>query len=282
MADEAQTIRRNESVRALCGGSVVDKFIRPTLAEFLGTAFLVFLLCSCGPIYLFHGEIYDRSITLNDNLFSALVYGFGYVFLIYAFGDISGGYFNPVITFALTLNGALPVLVAVCFFIAQIGGGLLGAALALAAVPTNKYTQFIGGATMLINETEPGWAVLIEGILTFIVTLTVCITALDKTKKKMSPLAVGFSVIACAMSGAQYTGGSMNPARSLGPAASYSKYLEFNVWEHHYVYWAGPTAGALVAAIIYRFLFAKRRTPDYTTFTNFEGHSAHSNDIPIQ
>ncbi|XP_062605115.1 aquaporin-8-like [Saccostrea cucullata] len=277
MADEAQTIPRHESVCVLCGGSVVDKFVRPTLAEFLGTAFLVFLLCSCAPI-----RLNTFMHIIEGNVFSALVYGFGYAFLIYAFGDISGGYFNPVITFALTLNGALPVLVAICFFIAQIGGSFLGAALALAAIPTNKYKEFIGGATMLINETEPGWAVLIEGILTFILTFTVLLTSLDKKKKKMSPLAIGFSVIACAMSGARYTGGSMNPARSLGPAAAYSKYLEFNVWEHHYVYWVGPTAGAVVAAIIYRFLFAKRRTPDYMTFTNSEGHLTPSNNIPIQ
>ncbi|XP_062592013.1 aquaporin-8-like, partial [Saccostrea cucullata] len=194
----------------------------------------------------------------------------------------SGGYFNPAITFALTLNRVLPVLVAVCFFIAQIGGGLIGGALALAAVPTNKYTQFIGGATMLINETEPGWAVLIEGILTFIVTFIVLLTTLDKKKRKMSPLAIGFSFIACALSGAPYTGGSMNPARSLGPSASYSRYLYFNIWEYHYVYWVGPIAGALVAAIIYRFLFANRRTPDYMTFTISEEHSTPSNNIHIQ
>ncbi|XP_061181904.1 aquaporin-8-like [Saccostrea echinata] len=274
MADEAQTIHRTESDRVLCGGSVVDKFVRPTLAEFLGTTFLVFLLCFCAPISHEYGKLYTY-------ISSGQVYGFAYVFLIYALGDISGGYFNPAITFALTLNGALPVLVAVCFFIAQIVGGLLGAALALAAVPENKYIQFIGGATMLINDTKPGWAVLVESILTFILASTVLLTTLDKKKKKLSALAIGFSVIACTLSGAPYTGGSMNPARSLGPAVSYSRYLYFNVWEHHYVYWVGPTAGALVAAIVYRFLFAKRRTPEYMNFTNSEGQSTPSNSIPI-
>ncbi|XP_062605116.1 aquaporin-8-like isoform X1 [Saccostrea cucullata] len=270
MANEAQTTRRNDS-----GGLVVDKFIRPAFAEFLGTAFLVFLLCLSGPIYLYNGK-------LGENIFSALVYGFGYVFLIYAFGEISGGYFNPAITFALTWNRVLPVPVAVCFSIAQIAGGLLGGALALAAVPTNKYRRIIGGAIVLLNKTKPGWAILIEGILTFIVTLTVFITALDKKRRKLSPLAIGFSVIACAMSGAEYTGGCMNPARSLGPAVSYSRYLDFNVWEYHHVYWMGPYAGALMAAIIYSKIFAKRRTPDYLTFTHSEGHSTPSNNIPIQ
>ncbi|XP_062605122.1 aquaporin-8-like isoform X2 [Saccostrea cucullata] len=198
MADEAQTIRRHESDRALCGGSVVDNYIRPTLAEFLGTAFLVFLLCLCAPIHLYYGDLFENSL-------SALVYGFGYVSLIYAFGDISGGYFNPAITFALAWNDTLPVLVAVFFIIAQTVGGILGGALALAAVPTNKYTQFIDGATKLINETDPGWALLVEVILTFMITFTVLLTAFDKKKKNMSPLAIGFSVVACAMSGVLFS-----------------------------------------------------------------------------
>lgn len=51
---------------------------------------------------------------------------------------------------------------------------------------------------------------------------------------------------------AKTTGASMNPARSFGPAVAYSKYGDVNVWEHHYVYWVGPTAGAIAAAVIYR------------------------------
>lgn len=53
------------------------------------------------------------------------------------------------------------------------------------------------------------------------------------------------------------TGGSMNPARSFGPVVCMSKpQINDIVWKHHYVYWVGPTAGSIVAAVIYRFILS--------------------------
>lgn len=55
------------------------------------------------------------------------------------------------------------------------------------------------------------------------------------------------------------TGGSMNPARSLGPAVSFSVYADYVddlVWKYHYIYWVGPFAGTLVAALMYRYILS--------------------------
>ncbi|KAG6924531.1 putative aquaporin TIP4-1, partial [Chelydra serpentina] len=63
-------------------------------------------------------------------------------------------------------------------------------------------------------------------------------------------LAVGFSVTAGALAAGTFSGGSMNPARSLGPA------VLTGIWDHHWVYWIGPSLGAVLAGLSYEFLFA--------------------------
>lgn len=175
-----------------------------------------------------------------------------------------GGYFNPVITAAVTVCGGVTVRVAVCYFFAQILGGLTGAALSLAILPSDMYSLYLGGSTTLVNGTEPGWGLLAEGILTFILVLTVLMVTVDENKQQLSPLVTGLSIVVGVMAGASLTGGSMNPARSLGPAVCYSLHQDSSyVWSYHYIYWVGPAAGAVVATLVFRFLFASGSREQY-------------------
>ncbi|XP_062574498.1 aquaporin-8-like, partial [Saccostrea cucullata] len=96
------------------GNSFLDKVVRPVVAEFIGTTLFVFTVC------LFPAK--------NTNL-SGLLQGFAYVSLIAGLGKFSGGHFNPAITAAVTLCGGVPILVAVCYILAQMLGGLIGASL---------------------------------------------------------------------------------------------------------------------------------------------------------
>ncbi|XP_062580742.1 aquaporin-8-like [Saccostrea cucullata] len=219
--------------------SFFNKVVRPVLAEFIGTTLFVFSVCL---------------IPADYSIASSLLQGFAYVFLIVGLGKFSGGHFNPAITSAVALCGGVSLLSAVCYIIAQLVGGLIGAALVLGILSVQDYELLHGGATLLSKR--PGWGVLTEAILTFMLILTVLITTMDEKKHKLAPLAIGFAVTVGVMAGGSVTGGSMNPARSLGPAVSTLKYEHIEgVWEYHYVYWVGPFVGVLVAVLIYRLLF---------------------------
>lgn len=229
--------------------SFYKSHVRPVIVEFIGTTILVFLVCMTS----------ERFSYLSD-----LVYGFATVFLIASFGDISGGHFNPAITLGCTLAGALSILRAVCYFFAQILGGMLGAAFTRAVLPEEMYKAIAGGSTLIINnDVKPGWGIMTEAILTFIIVLTFLHSKVDK-KSQHAPLSVGLSVAACSFAGVNLTGGSMNPARSFGPALAFSVYngwidkyhIRYDGWEYHYIYWVGPIAGALVTALTYRFVLA--------------------------
>lgn len=91
---------------------------------------------------------------------------------------------------------------------------------------------------------------LVELIITFILVITI-FSCCDDRRKDLSgsfPLQIGLAVAIGGLFGGKFTGGSMNPARSLGPA------VVTGIWTHHWIYWLGPISGALVAAFLYQFV----------------------------
>lgn len=63
------------------------------------------------------------------------------------------------------------------------------------------YSSYLGGSTTLVNGTEPGWGLLAEGILTFILVLTVLMVTVDENKQQLSPLVTGLSIVVGVMAG---------------------------------------------------------------------------------
>lgn len=222
-----------------------EEYIQPVYAEFLGVCLFVFV-----------GVLSPLSEGTDGNLIGVAVgHGLTIALLIMALGNISGGHFNPAVTFGVALSGNIKPLLAVAYVIGQLLGGLLGAAFVRAILPANTYSM-MNGAQTLPPVIEPGWAVLCEGILTFILVFTVLMTAVDnRTKSKLAPLAIGFAVAVDILAGGRVTGASMNPARTFGPAVVASPLVD-GLWTYHYVYWVGPLGGAFLAAINYRLLFA--------------------------
>ncbi|XP_052071843.1 aquaporin-8-like [Mytilus californianus] len=221
--------------------------IRPVVAEFVGVTVFVF--------------VGTMVVQTNDTTSIGLAHGLMIALLIMGLGNISGGHFNPAVTLGVALNDGISLSLSVLYFCAQMIGGALGAAFTRAVLPSNVYHGAIsinGGAHTLSPGVEPGWAILCEAILTFVLVFTVLMNALDKRNQDsvLTPLAIGFAVAVDIMGGGMTTGGSMNPARSFGPALAVSAF-NTDVWKHHYVYWIGPAIGSLVAAGIYRFLFRR-------------------------
>jgi glycerol uptake facilitator-like aquaporin len=107
--------------------------------------------------------------------------------------------------------------------------------------------------------------IFIEFIVTFVLVTVILMVALDtKSKTGLAPILIGFTLAVNILAVGAYTGGSVNPARSLGPA------IFSHQWANHYVYWIGPLVGAIVAGFLYRTVWAhydRRMFVKHTTTT---------------
>eukprot|EP00164_Ancoracysta_twista_P001297 GFYU01001698.1.p2 GENE.GFYU01001698.1~~GFYU01001698.1.p2 ORF type:complete len:231 (+),score=69.82 GFYU01001698.1:74-766(+) len=173
--------------------------------------------------------------------------GFALVVLIYAVGHISGGHLNPVVSFCMMLTGLLSPLMTVLYMLAQLLGAMVGAGMLHGLIGETKgkgaCTLPKGGITA---EQAMGW----ECMMTFALLFVIYATAVDKRgQKALAPLAIGMTLYVAAASGGAFTGGALNPARTLGPA------VVFNCWDSQWAYWIGQFFGGVSAAFLYKFGF---------------------------
>jgi aquaporin Z len=187
----------------------------------------------------------------------ALAHGIVLAVLVSALGAISGGHFNPAVTFGVWLTGKIDWHRAGAYVIAQLIGALL-AAWAVRLVFPVGVSQTLG-TPALGSGIEPLAGILVEAILTVILVTAVIGTAVDLRGPKIGGLAIGFAVAADILMGGPLTGAAMNPARWFGPAAV------TGMWNDWFVWIIGPLLGATTVALAYRYLFAEEasllRTP---------------------
>ena len=126
-------------------------------------------------------------------------------------------------------------------------GAVLGSAILYGATPEAARASLGANGLGLV----PAWAgVLLELLLTMLLVLVVFATAVDQSRgvaPGLAPLLIGLTVTAAHVVLIPYTGTSINPARSLGPA------LVRGVWEDHWVFWVGPLLGGALGGLIYTF-----------------------------
>ena len=211
-----------------------DAMLRRYAAEFIGTFGIVFAPVALAGAAHFSGAASDLAT-------AAWVSGLAVLAMIYALGHISAAHFNPAVTLGFAVAGRFPWRFVLPYWAAQFLGGIAAAAQA---------ALFFGrGHGVHIPASGPlSRAVGLEAILTFFLMLVIIAGATDKRANGAVPgLAIGLTVVFDVLIGGAVTGGSMNPARSLGPAlfgggASLS---------HYWVYVVGPVIGAIVAARLY-------------------------------
>ena len=107
------------------------------------------------------------------------------------------------------------------------------------------------GANGINASTTAFGGMVMELIGSMILVLVVYATAVDKNNKSspmLPPLLIGLTVSVAHLLLIPYTGTSINPARSLGPA------IVANVWENHWVFWIGPILGGAIGGVLYRFV----------------------------
>lgn len=214
------------------------------LAEAIGTF---------GLIFFGAGAILQQQATQTVGTTGiAVAHGLAILVGVYALGHISGGHFNPAITFGMWLTKRLGVGGAILYWIAQLVGASLAAWMLSFAYQGGPVDVHLG--TPAIDPTiSPRTGLALEAIMTFFLVLVVFGTAVDpRAPKGFAGLAIGLTITAGILVGGALTGGAMNPARAFGPA------LASQYWQDQWIYWVGPLLGGGVAAILYdRFLLQR-------------------------
>ncbi len=215
--------------------------LRATLAEFLATFLLVFI--GVGAI----GAFTDVSNVAGPQiLLIGVAHGLAVAVGVIAVGRVSGAHINPAVTVAALISGRIGLVRSGMYIVAQLGG----AAVAMVALDGSAFqTNNLGLHAPGLNVTT-GNAFVIEVVLTFFLVFVIFATALDKRNTTaLAPLAIGGMIAMGHFVAIPLTGASMNPARSFGPALIHGE------WADHWIYWAAPIAGAVIAAIVYVTIF---------------------------
>ena len=223
---------------------------RPALAELVGT--FTFFFIGAGAVCT---DAYTRGGVALPGI--ALAHGLALAVMVSSFGAISGGHFNPAVSIAFAVVGRLPLVTMVAYVVAQLVGAVL-AGIALRAVFAGVFPDAVIGAAHLGTpslglDVSFGTGVLVEAILTFALVIAIFGTAVDeRAPRTIAGFGIGLTVAADILFGGPLTGAAMNPARAFGPA------FASQFWDNHLVYWLGPLAGAVAAALLYEFLFIER------------------------
>jgi len=234
------------------------------VAEFLGLVLLVFFGCGTANACA-RGVLPNRPLPADFITCVSLAFGLTIACTAQAVGHISGGHINPAVTLGILVSGKLSLLRGVLYMIAQFLGGIVGAALLKAVVPSGGFNDAANywpenhlGANGLQTGVQAYQGMIVEAMVTFILVLVVygcCDSRRDDVKGSV-PLAIGLTVTLSHLLSIGFTGAGLNPARTLGPAIMTGKYDD--LW----VYFVGPFLGAAVAGILYTVLFrAKKPVP---------------------
>lgn len=216
---------------------------RSVAAEFLGTALLVFLAVGAAVV----------GIDVLGPLGVAVAFGFVLLALAYAIGPVSGCHINPAVTLGVLLSRGMTLAEAGAYWVAQIAGGIAGAALLkLLTSGFGDVTDQTGalGANDWGATISAGGAFVLEVLLTFVLVMVVLLVTGKAAAPGFAGLAIGLTLTAVHLVGIPLTGTSVNPARSIGPAL----FTGGDPLAHVWLFVVAPLVGAVLAVGVARLL----------------------------
>ncbi|MCC6319053.1 MAG: aquaporin [Gemmatimonadaceae bacterium] len=204
--------------------------MRKLLTEFIGTFFLVLTI--------------GLTVTASSP-YAPLAIGASLMVMVYMGGHISGGHYNPAVSLAAMLRGALPRGDYAGYVTSQVLGALV-ASIAVYVVTGQTF------APAPSPSASPLAALLVELLYTFALALVVLNTAVSKHTQGNSyyGLAIGFTVVVGAYAGGGISGGAFNPAVGIGPIIINAT-LGTGGWSDLWLYLVGPLAGGALAATVF-------------------------------
>lgn len=207
-------------------------------AEFLGT----FALCFVGQGSIVVQHILGR----GDLLTIAAAHGVILAVMVSALGAVSGGHFNPAVTFGFVTTGRQSWTSAITYWVSQLLGAVVASFLLRAAVPGEAGDAVHYGAPAIMAGLGVSQAFIIEFVLTFFLVTAVWGTAVDERAPRIGGFGIGLTVFAGILVGGPLTGAALNPARAFGAA------LVSGTWGNHWLYWLAPMLGGAAAARAYK------------------------------
>jgi aquaporin Z len=227
------------------------------LAEFLGTFAL--LLLGGGAAVFSLGDPGNARVVLVSLAFGGVIAG-----AVYAFGDVSGGHFNPAVTLSMALSRRMPLGDVVPYLVAQIVGGIVGILVVFGVAHGSAGTfslaqgAALGSQCYAGNGAPPGCGFsvgsvfLLELALTFVFVLVIqFVTRPENGTKNLAPLAIGITLMVANLVAINVDGASINPVRSFSPALV-SLYWSNASWaiQQSWLFWVAPILGGLLASVV--------------------------------
>lgn len=220
--------------------------MRKYLAEAVGT--MVLVLMGCGAAVSLGCTSNDPALA-STVIGTALAFGLSVVAMAYAIGGISGCHINPAITLGVWMSGRMSGKDAGMYMLFQTIGGILGAAILWLCTTTSGDAIVGTGA----NACQPGVEIMGGLVAEIVFTAIFVLVVLGSTDSKkgagnFAGLAIGLSLVLVHLVCIRYTGTSVNPARSIGPALFQGGAALSQLW----IFIVGPFVGAAIAALIWK------------------------------
>lgn len=211
------------------------------VAEFLGTFVLVFFACGTAAVLKCNGAEPNAAYALT-----ALAFGLVIVAMAYSIGQVSGCHINPAVSLAMLLDGRMSAGEFLGYIVSQCLGAIAGAGCLSAVLGGNESGL---GTNGLYNGNILA-SLIIECILTFVFVLVILAVTSKEDYSRMAGLVIGLTLVLVHILGIHFTGTSVNPARSIGPALFVGGEALANVW----VFVVGPLVGGALAAGCWKWL----------------------------
>jgi aquaporin Z len=220
-------------------------------AELVGIFVLVFI--GCGSAVIAGKAIGFAGI--------AFAFGLAVLAMVYAIGGISGCHINPAISVGMLVAGKMKWRDTIMYIIAQCIGAIIAAGiLFVIASGLQGYSVAVNGLGQNgFGSASPGGYNLASGFIAEVVLTAIFLLVIFGATSKYAPagfggLAIGLSLVFIHLVGIPITGTSVNPARSLGPAVFAGATALSQLW----VFWVVPLIGAILAAVLWRFVFDRK------------------------
>jgi aquaporin Z len=215
--------------------------LRRGVAEALGAGALTFI--GAGSII----------VGGNDLLAIAAAHGLILAIMVSALGHISGGHFNPAVTFGFLVTRRIEFPMAVVYWVSQFAGAVAAALLLRVVFDDTKINAAHLGAPGLGEGVAVWEGLVLEIVMTFLLVLVVFATAVDDRGafKQIAGFGIGLTIFADILMGGPITGAAMNPSRAFGPQ------LVGNFWADGWIYYVAPPIGGAIAALLYDRLYLR-------------------------